>query len=54
MFLLDTPSRLIFENQPEITDISTFDLTKLQGHNKIPDAILLAVAVQNQARLLTP
>ena len=51
--LLARPGRVKIEGQPEITDTSVFDLSKLRGHNQIPDALLLAIAIQNQARLLT-
>ncbi len=50
---LDKPGRVTLNGHPQITDLTVFDLTKLRGHNQIPDVILLAIAVQNQARLLT-
>ena len=40
-------------SQPELTDPKRFDLTKLRGSNQLTDSLLLAIAIENQAKLVT-
>lgn len=47
------PGRIDFSSQLELTDTEQFDLTKLRGPNQLTNAVLLAIAVQNRAKLLT-
>ena len=51
--LLELPGRVSFFAQTELTDEECFDLTKLRGHHQCTDALLLAIAIQHQAKLLT-
>ena len=51
--LLALPGRVSFSTQPELTDEARFDLTKISGHNQCTDALLVAIAVQHQAKMLT-
>lgn len=51
--LLQLPGRVGFMSQPELTDPKRFDLTKLRGSNQLTDSLLLAIAIENQAKLVT-
>lgn len=50
---LNLPGRVDFAGMPEITDKALFDLTKLSGPKQFTDVLLLAIARQNDGRLLT-
>ena len=51
--LLQLPGRVEFITLPALTDGTRFDLKKLRGANQLTDSLLLAIAVENQGKLLT-